>query len=190
MKWNIGNWSVSQPIYTYVWCKLHLKKWHSILFSLILNFFYLLNLFNNTFFFAYSFLVYVWRTYIICFCWCADCHVVVTPICARKLKCGYIVSFVPPSYYKNTTKTWISHTDPWNKNSVLKHFFITIKKYLYNCPTDKDINLAIQQLNNSAAGASGIRAEIYKALATNPETFSTIQKNTRLLYRRDTAGGI
>ena len=42
-------------------------------------------------------------------------------------------------------------------------------------PTDKEINLAIQQLNNSAAGASGIRAEIYKALATNLETFSTIR---------------
>ena len=42
-------------------------------------------------------------------------------------------------------------------------------------PMDKEINLAIQQLNNSAAGASGIRAEIYKALATNPETFSTIR---------------
>ena len=42
-------------------------------------------------------------------------------------------------------------------------------------PTDKEINLSIQQLNNSAAGASGIRAEIYKALATNPETFSTIR---------------
>ena len=44
--------------------------------------------------------------------------------------------------------------------------------------TDKEINLAIQQLNNSAAGASGIRAENYKALATNPETFSTIRRIT------------
>ena len=42
-------------------------------------------------------------------------------------------------------------------------------------PTDKEINLAIQKLNNSVAGASGIRAEIYKALATNPKTFSTIR---------------
>ena len=45
-------------------------------------------------------------------------------------------------------------------------------------PTDKDINLVIQQLNNSTTGASGIRAEIYKALATNPENFFTIQKIT------------
>ena len=30
----------------------------------------------------------------------------------------------------------------------------------------------------SAAGASGIRAEIYKALATNPKTFSTIRRIT------------
>ena len=47
-----------------------------------------------------------------------------------------------------------------------------------NLPTDKEINLAIRQLNNSAAGILGIRVEIYKALATNPETFSTIQKIT------------
>ena len=46
-------------------------------------------------------------------------------------------------------------------------------------PTDKEINLDIQQLNNSAAGASGIRAEIYKALATSPETFSTLRRITR-----------
>ena len=44
--------------------------------------------------------------------------------------------------------------------------------------TDNEIILAIQQLNNSAAGESGIRAEIYKALATNPETFSTIRRIT------------
>ena len=43
-------------------------------------------------------------------------------------------------------------------------------------PTDKDINLAIQQLNNSAAGASVIRTEIHKALATNTETFSNIRR--------------
>ena len=45
-------------------------------------------------------------------------------------------------------------------------------------PTDKEINLSIQQLNNSATGASEIRAEIYKALDTNPETFSTIRRIT------------
>ena len=45
-------------------------------------------------------------------------------------------------------------------------------------PMDKEINLATQQLNISAAGASGIRAEIYKALATNPEIFSTIRRIT------------
>ena len=45
-----------------------------------------------------------------------------------------------------------------------------------NLPTDKEINLAIRQLNKSAEGVSGIRSEIYKALATKPETFSTIRR--------------
>ena len=52
---------------------------------------------------------------------------------------------------------------------------LPIRPEMDDLPTDKDINLAIQQLNNSEAGASGIRAEIYKALASNPETFSTIR---------------
>ena len=52
-------------------------------------------------------------------------------------------------------------------------------------PTNKNINLAIQQLNNSAAGASGIRAEIYKALATNPETFSIIRRITHNFWTEE-----
>ena len=55
---------------------------------------------------------------------------------------------------------------------------LPIRPEIDDLPTDKEINIAIQQLNNSAAGASVIRAEIYKALATNPETFSTIQRIT------------
>ena len=39
-------------------------------------------------------------------------------------------------------------------------------------------NLAIGKLKNSSEGVSEIRAEIYKALASNPEIFSTIQKIT------------
>ena len=55
---------------------------------------------------------------------------------------------------------------------------LPIRSEMDDFPTYKEINLVIQQLNNSAAGASGIRAEIYKALATNPETFSTIRRIT------------
>ena len=55
---------------------------------------------------------------------------------------------------------------------------LPIRPEMDDLPTDKEINLAVQQLNNSAEGASRIIAEIYKALATNPETFSTIRRIT------------
>ena len=56
--------------------------------------------------------------------------------------------------------------------------------------TDKERNLAIQQLNNSAAGASEIQAEIYKALATNPETFSTIRRIIHNFWRVEKVSGL
>eukprot|EP00957_Ditylum_brightwellii_P203969 15337003-Ditylum_brightwellii.AAC.1 len=43
-------------------------------------------------------------------------------------------------------------------------------------PSNKEITKAIQQLNNSAAGASSIRAEVFKALAFEPDTFAIICK--------------
>eukprot|EP00957_Ditylum_brightwellii_P089708 6832231-Ditylum_brightwellii.AAC.1 len=42
-------------------------------------------------------------------------------------------------------------------------------------PTDKEIHKTISQLNNLTAGASGIRAETFKALATEEETFITMR---------------
>ena len=58
---------------------------------------------------------------------------------------------------------------PTNRDSIDAQLNqLPIRPEMDDFPTDKEINLAIQQLNNSAAGASGIRAEIYKALATKP----------------------
>ena len=68
---------------------------------------------------------------------------------------------------------------PTNRDSIYAQLNqLPIRPEMDDLPTDKEINLAIQQLNNLAAGASGIRAEIYKALATNPKTFSTIRRIT------------
>ena len=68
---------------------------------------------------------------------------------------------------------------PTNCDSINAHLNqLPIRPEMHDLPTDKEMNLAIQKLNNSAAGASRIRAEIYKALATNPETFSTIRRIT------------
>ena len=55
---------------------------------------------------------------------------------------------------------------------------LPIRPEMDDFPTDKEIHLAIQKLNKSAAGASGIRAKIYKALATKLGTFSTIRRIT------------
>ena len=60
-----------------------------------------------------------------------------------------------------------------------------IRPEMDDLPTDKEINLDIQQLNNLAAGASGMRSEIYKALATNPETFSTIRRITHNFWTEE-----
>ena len=58
---------------------------------------------------------------------------------------------------------------PTNRDSINEQLNqLPIRPEMDDLPTDKEINLAIRQLNNSAAGASGIREVIYKALATNP----------------------
>ena len=68
---------------------------------------------------------------------------------------------------------------PTNRDSIDAQLNqLPIRPEMDDFPTDKEIDLAIQKLNTSAAGASGIRAEIYKALATNPETLSTIRRIT------------
>ena len=68
---------------------------------------------------------------------------------------------------------------PTNRDSIDTQLNqLPFRPEMNDLSTDKEINLAIQKLNNSAAGASGIRAEIYKALANNPETFSTIRRIT------------
>ena len=62
---------------------------------------------------------------------------------------------------------------PTNRDSIDEQLNqLPIRPEMDDVPMDKEINLSIQKLNNSAAGASRIRAETYKALATNPETFS------------------
>ena len=71
---------------------------------------------------------------------------------------------------------WLPHLPEYSIYAQLNQ--LPIRPEMDDLSTDKEIKLAIQQLNNSAAGAYGIRAEIYKALATNPKTFSTIQRIT------------
>ena len=100
-------------------------------------------------------------------------------------KCGSL----PQSFCTTLQK------QPTNRDSIDKQLTqlnqLPIRPDMDNLPTDKDINLAIRKLKNSAEGVYGIRSEIYKALATNPETFYTIRKNhPRLLDGRETAGGI
>ena len=75
---------------------------------------------------------------------------------------------------------------PTNSDSIDEQLNqLPIRPDMDDLPTDKDINLSIQKLNNSAAGVSGIRAEIYKALATNPKTFSTIRKITHDFWTKE-----
>jgi hypothetical protein len=49
-----------------------------------------------------------------------------------------------------------------------------IKVEMDKIPTDKELKKAISQLNNLAVGNSGILAEIFKALATDKDTFDII----------------
>ena len=81
---------------------------------------------------------------------------------------------------------------PTNRDSIDEQLNqLPIRPEMDDFPTDKEINLAIQQSNNSAAGASGIRSEIYKALATNPETFSIIRRITHDFWTKEKkTGGI
>ena len=54
-----------------------------------------------------------------------------------------------------------------------------------NLPTDKDIHIAIQQLNDSAAGNSGIRTKLFKALATDEDTFNIIRQYTHKFWKEE-----
>eukprot|EP00957_Ditylum_brightwellii_P009579 722323-Ditylum_brightwellii.AAC.1 len=45
-----------------------------------------------------------------------------------------------------------------------------------NLPINEEIYKAINQLNNTVAGASGIRAEISKFLVTEEQTFAIMKK--------------
>ena len=75
---------------------------------------------------------------------------------------------------------------PTNRDSINKQLNqLPIHPEMDDLTTDKEINLAIQKLNNSAAGAFWIKAEIYKALATNPKTFSTIQRITHNFWMEE-----
>ena len=73
-----------------------------------------------------------------------------------------------------------------NRDSIDKQLNqLPIRPDMDDLPTDKEINLAIQQLNKLAAEASEIIEEIYKALATNPETFSTIRRITHAFWTEE-----
>ena len=75
---------------------------------------------------------------------------------------------------------------PTNRDSINAQLNqLPIRPEMNDLPTDKEIKLDIQQLNNLAAGASEIIEEIYKALATNPETFSTIRRITHNFWTEE-----
>ena len=84
-------------------------------------------------------------------------------------KCGSL----PQSFFTTLRKT--THKSWFNRQTSES----TPNSSWYGRPSNGQRDkLSYTKLNNSAAGASGIRAEIYKALATNPETFSTIRRIT------------
>ena len=62
---------------------------------------------------------------------------------------------------------------------------LPIRYVLADMPPDVEIKRAVRQLNNSAAGASELRAEMWKAISNNPETFPYLRQIVRDFWQTE-----
>mmetsp|Transcript_2987 Transcript_2987/g.9031 ORF Transcript_2987/g.9031 Transcript_2987/m.9031 type:complete len:137 (+) Transcript_2987:2804-3214(+) len=62
---------------------------------------------------------------------------------------------------------------------------LPIRYVLGDMPPDAEIKRAVRQLNNSAAGASELKAEMWKALSDDPETFPYLRQVVRDFWQSE-----